>query len=188
MPRVLVFQSLVDSTVLSVEVVHGLLAQLPNAGHELVIFDVNRHEALGGVIAAGPVEALERIRNAVKLPYRVTLIGNQTVDSVDVAAYTREAGASAVSVQPLPLAWPQGVFSLGHVALPFPPDDPVYGLTPDPAAKPRYALGAFAGRGESGALVVPLGMFARLRCNPFFDVIRAKVAEACREDAPAVAP
>jgi len=185
MPRVLVFQSLVDSTVLSVEVVQGLLAQLPNAGNELVIFDVNRHQALAGVIAPTQVAALERIRNATHLPYRVTLIANQNAESLDVASYVREAGTSEARMTPLPLAWPEGVFSLGHVALPFPPDDPVYGLTPDPKAALRYPLGAFAGRGESGALIVPLGMFARLRCNPFFDVIRSKVAETCREDAPA---
>jgi hypothetical protein len=32
-----------------------------------------------------------------------------------------------------------------------------------------------APRGESGALLVPLGTFARLRCNPFFEVMRARV-------------
>jgi len=69
------------------------------------------------------------------------------------------------------------------VAMPFPPDDPVYGLAPDPNAQPRFALGAFPARGESGALRVPLGMLARLRSNPFFDVIRSKVVESCREDA-----
>ena len=29
-----------------------------------------------------------------------------------------------------PLAWPANLVSLGHVALPFPPDDPVYGFIP----------------------------------------------------------
>jgi alpha-beta hydrolase superfamily lysophospholipase len=183
MPRVVVFQSLVDSTVKTVDVVRGLLALLPPRGHELVVFDVNRHEALQGLIAPAPMEYLERIRNAVDLPFRVTLIGNREAASLDVAAYVREAGSRDVKVEDLPLAWPTGVFSLGHVAIPFPPDDPVYGLRPASDGGPRFALGAFPARGESGALTVPLGMLARLRSNPFFDVIRLKVAETCRDDA-----
>ena len=62
---------------------------------------------------------------------------------------------------------------LSSAALPFPIDDPVYGLAP--AAASRYTLGNLAVRGESGALVVGLGTFARLRSNPFFAVIEANV-------------
>ena len=74
------------------------------------------------------------------------------------------------------------MFSLGHVALPFPPDDPVYGLDPPTGGALAFNLGAVPARGESGALLVPLGMFARLRSNPFFDVIRAKVVESLATD------
>jgi alpha-beta hydrolase superfamily lysophospholipase len=187
MPRVFVFQSLVDSTVSTADVVRGLLSLLPARGHELVVFDVNRHELLEGLIAPTPIVYLERLREAVDLPFRVTLIGNRDVHSLEMAAYTREAGAREVRIEALPLAWPAGVFSLGHVALPFPPDDPVYGLAPRADAEPRFRLGAFAARGESGALVVPLETLARLRSNPFFDVIRARVIATCEEDASAAA-
>jgi len=111
--------------------------------------------------------------------FAVTVIGNRAPDSREIAAYRREAGGREVRVVPLPLSWPAGVFSLGHVALPFPVDDPVYGLTPGEGRGPRFPLGAFDARGESGALVVPLGMLARLRSNPFFDVIRQEVVESC---------
>jgi len=180
MPRIFVFHSLVDATVKTVEVVRGLLARLPSRGHELVVFDVNRHQALQGLIAPAPIEYLERIRAAVDLPFRVTLIANRDATSLEVAAYSREAGGSDVRVEPLPLSWPAGVFSLGHVAIPFPPDDPVYGLAPVHAGRLRFELGAFPARGESGALMVPLGMLARLRSNPFFDVIRSKVEDSSR--------
>jgi hypothetical protein len=59
----------------------------------------------------------------------------------------------------------------------------VYGIAPRAGDGPRFTLGSFPARGESGALVVPLGMLARLRSNPFFEVIRAKVRETCRDDA-----
>jgi hypothetical protein len=41
----------------------------------------------------------------------------------------------------------------------------------------RFNIGSVAARGENGALVVSLSTFARLRSNPFFEVIRAKVRE-----------
>ena len=43
-----------------------------------------------------------------------------------------EAGATDEQVRPLGSRFPSGVFSLSHVALPFPIDDALYGLQPDP--------------------------------------------------------
>jgi alpha-beta hydrolase superfamily lysophospholipase len=183
MPRVVVFQSIVDSTITAREVVRGLLARLPHAEHELVVFDVNRIDAVQGLIAAGPLEDLEAIRNATNQPFRVTLIGSSAPDTRAVAAYTREAGAAAVSKTELGLEWPSTVFSLGHVALPFPPDDAVYGIELPAGVQPPFNLGAVAVRGESGALVLSLGAFSRLRSNPFFGVIRAKIGETLAGDA-----
>jgi hypothetical protein len=37
-------------------------------------------------------------------------------------------------------------------------------------------------RGESGALVLSLGAFSRLRSNPFFDVVRSKIVETLARD------
>jgi alpha-beta hydrolase superfamily lysophospholipase len=173
MPRVHIYQSIVDATVTSREVVHGLLARLPARGHELFVFDINRHEDMEGLIAPGPLEHLENLRTATNLPFRITVVGNRQHDTRVVATFTREAGASDVTIRALPFEWPEGVFSVGHDALPFPIDDPVYGLTP--VDTPLYNLGNVAFKGESGALIVGLGTFARLRSNPFFDVIRSNV-------------
>jgi hypothetical protein len=184
MPRVVAFQSIVDSTITAREVVRGLLARLPRADHELVVFDVNRMDAIQGLVAPGPLEDLERIRNAVDQPFRVTLIGSSSTDTRAVAAYTREAGAAEVRKTELGLEWPNTVFSLGHVALPFPADDPVYGIAAS-GAKPQFNLGAVAVRGETGALVLSLGAFSRMRSNPFFEVVRARIAETVARDAQA---
>jgi hypothetical protein len=182
MPRVTVFQSLVDATVKSVDVVRNLLALLPSEGNELVVFDVNRREAMQGLLGQEPLDYLERIRNATDVPFRITLIGARDASTVELASFSRAARSKDIVVEPLLLTWPRGVFSLSHVAVPFPPDDPVYGLVPAPDAFPSYALGIFPARGESGALVVPAEMLTRLRCNPFFDVIRSKVIATSRED------
>jgi hypothetical protein len=112
----------------------------------------------------------------------VTLVGSSAPDTRAIAAYTREAGAPEVAKADLGLEWPSGVFSLGHVSLPFPADDPVYGIALPPGTKPPFNLGAVAVRGESGALVLSLGTFSRLRSNPFFDVIRAKIVETLARD------
>jgi alpha-beta hydrolase superfamily lysophospholipase len=181
MPEVLAFQSLVDATVTTHEVVSGLFARLPAQGHALVLFDINRAEALQDLISPALVEDLERVRDAPALPFRLTWVGNASRDSTEVVAYTREAGTRETSRKDLGLRWPPGVLSLGHVALPFPEDDPVYGLTPRKADL-RYPLGALTVRGEAGTLVVSLGSLARLRSNPFFSVIREQVLEAVAAD------
>jgi hypothetical protein len=143
---------------------------------------VNRIDAVQGLIAAGPLEHLETIRNATNLPFRLTLIANSQPDARAVAAYTREAGRAEVTKTELGLEWPAGVFSLGHVALPFPADDSVYGIALPEDARPPFNLGSAAVRGESGALVLSLGAFSRLRSNPFFDVMSAKIVETLARD------
>jgi alpha-beta hydrolase superfamily lysophospholipase len=176
MPRVLAFQSLVDATITAGDVVRRLLGRFPAAGHELVVFDINRAAHLGGLIATGPREDLERIRNAPELPFRFTLVANRSSDTDEVVAYTRNAGDREASTAEIGLRWPRGVLSLGHVALPFPPDDPVYGLEPRSHDGPPFTLGNLAPRGESGSWVVPLGTFARLRSNPFFAMVKMRIA------------
>jgi hypothetical protein len=188
MPRVVMFQSVVDSTVTAGEVVRGLLVYLPPRGHELVVFDVNRYERLEPLIAPGPLEALERLRTAPDLTFKITVIGNRDSATRAVGAFVREVGRTEVTERDLPYEWPQGVLSLGHVALPFPGDDPLYGLEGPPGdATTAFNLGTFPARGENGALVVPLGQFARVRSNPFFGVIRAKVRETLPDGATAAA-
>ena len=178
MPRVVMFQSVVDSTVTAGEVVRGLLVYLPLHGNELVVFDVNRYERMEALIAPGPLESLERLRAAPDLKFKITVVRNRDSSTRAVGAFVREVGQSEVTERDLPYEWPRGLLSVGHVALPFPVDDPLYGLEgPPEGAATEFNLGTFPARGENGALVVPLAQFARVRSNPFFGVIRAKVRE-----------
>ena len=178
MPRVVMFQSVVDSTVTAGEVVRGLLSYLPPRGHELVVFDVNRYEQLEALVAPGPLESLERLRAAPDLSFKITVITNRDAATRAVGAFVREAGQNEITERDLPYEWPRGVLSVGHVSLPFPVDDPLYGLEgPPEGSRATYNLGTFPARGENGALLVPLAQFARVRSNPFFGVIRAKVRE-----------
>ena len=69
-----------------------------------------------------------------------------------------------------------GVFSLSHVALPFPPDDPLYGRTP-PDEKGRLFLGTQALQGERGLLKISGDYPLRLRHNPFYDYLEQRVVD-----------
>ena len=71
------------------------------------------------------------------------------------------------------LEWPAGMYSLSHVALPFPPDDPLYG-GPKAKTSPGISLGNLSLRGEKGALKVPPQDMLRQRWNPFYTIIESK--------------
>jgi len=182
MPKVLAFQSLVDATVTARDVAVRLLGPLTPNGHELVVFDVNRRAGLQELISQGLRSDLELLRSTPNLPYRLIVLSNRAPDSDEVELTIREAGERDERKVSLGLAWPRGVLSLGHVALPFEVDDPIYGLQPKSNGELDYQLGALGARGENGTLVVALGDLARMRCNPFFDVVRARLIEAVRAD------
>jgi hypothetical protein len=69
------------------------------------------------------------------------------------------------------LSWPLGLVSLGHVALPFPPDDPVYGFMAGSGRAGLPSIGSWLLRGESGAISLSLGALTRLRSNPFWSLV-----------------
>jgi hypothetical protein len=80
------------------------------------------------------------------------------------------------------------VFSLSHLALPFPLDDPLYGLQPDPSEDYGANLGAMAARGERGLLVVSIDSLARMSSNPFFAYVMERLDDGIRTRPPATRP
>jgi hypothetical protein len=76
----------------------------------------------------------------------------------------------------LNLDWPRGVISLSHVALPFPPDDPLYGALPPIDSKAVF-LGQMAIKGEKKLLLFPSDWLLRLRYNPFYDFLKSRTVE-----------
>jgi hypothetical protein len=69
------------------------------------------------------------------------------------------------------------VFSLSHVALPFPLSDSLYGLTPDSTEDFGVHLGSLALRGERGTLIVSLDALLRMSSNPFFPYMAQRIEE-----------
>lgn len=176
LPPVLTFQSVVDATVSTPAVLSALYARLPAGGHEVVLFDLNRDIRFGPLFVPGADAALERIVAPAPRNYAVTVVATEADGTV--AARRTPAGAREATVAPLALAWPRDVFSLSHVALPFPPQDGLYGAEPDPRDDFGVRLGAVAVRGERGVLVIGLDAFARVTSNPFFPYVLDRVTQA----------
>ena len=131
LPPTLVFKSTVDATVSTDAVVDRLLKHLRPDRHELVLFDINRFAAKSTLLISDSAPLTARVMADKSLPFVVTLVTNENPESTVVVARRKPPfSAEAAETEPLNLTWPQGVISLSHVALPFPPDDPLYGQTP----------------------------------------------------------
>lgn len=165
-PPVLAFLSTVDATVKAEAVADTLLERLAPEGHELVLFDVNRYADVQPLLVSDPGPLTERLRARTDRPYALTVVTNASLDSLQVVEQRTAPGAVAATVRPLGLEWPQMTFSLSHVALPFPPDDPLYGYAA-PDADRHVQLGRIEIRGETGVLEVPMWVLTRQRSNPF---------------------
>lgn len=176
MPPVLTFQSVVDATVSTRAVVTDLHALLPGNGSELVLFDLNREARLGPLLDPRADAVLRSIPPAPRR-FRLTLVTNAGPDTPAVEERMGEAAGAEERRRRLDLAWPPGLFSLSHVALPFPVEDGLYGMAP--AADDAFGarLGAIAPRGESGVLVMSLDSLLRASSNPFFPYLRGRIAE-----------
>ena len=174
-PPTLVLQSNADATVSTSAVVSRLLGLLEPAGHELVLFDVNR-VAAKSVLRIYDSRALDtRVIGDPRLPFTVTLVSNEHADSLAVVARRQLPFSATVdSVEPLGLSWPSSAISLSHVALPFPPDDPLYGQRP-PDNSDLLFLGQMAIQGERGVFLLPSDWLLRIRHNPFYTYLESAV-------------
>ena len=186
MPPILAFQSAADATVSAPAVVNAFFDKLAPEGHALVAFDINRDAIIDPLLTPTARNAGHNLLEGPPLPFDLTVIMNGDARALGqraaVVARHRAAGSVTLDESPTGMAWPLDVYSLAHVALPFRPDDPVYGNTP-PARLDFMFLGKIELFGERGVLVVPPGDFARLRHNPFFPYVESRVGEflAARE-------
>jgi alpha-beta hydrolase superfamily lysophospholipase len=175
-PPVLAFQSAVDATVLAPALVKDLFARLPEHGHELVIFDLNRNSEIEPLLKSEPNAFFASLRDDPNRRYRISLLTNAGNETNRVIVRSWEPGQSASTESDPGLAWPAEIYSLAHVSLPFPGNDPVYGGD-NPGKSPGIQLGKIALRGEKGVLEVPAAEMLRLRWNPFYSYLEKRVVE-----------
>ncbi len=176
LPPFLTFQSAVDNTVSAVAIVDTLYSQLPPGPSKLVVYDINRSDTAAHLMEISNRSTHEFFRTQAPLNYEVTILGNRSRSSDVIDAFSLLPGESQYEVEPTDLAWPLGDFSLSHIAVPFMPDDPLYGniVTGD---ETRIVLGALQPRGEAGVLSLTSDYFLRARSNPFFDYQAATIEQ-----------
>jgi alpha-beta hydrolase superfamily lysophospholipase len=175
LPKSIIFQSIVDDTVSTQAVIEHFYQQLPlgakaHTSQELVLFDVNRSHVYEQWLVPDPLLTLgDTLGHALTLGLngsskgKVTLVENISKDTSSVQA--RVLGQSKGI--PLDLAWPQGVYSLSHVALPYPVNDTLYGVRKQ-AVTDRIQIGGNVHQGERGVFGIPADDMLRQKWNPFF--------------------
>ena len=177
LPPMLVFKSAVDATVSTDALVDRLLGKLPDNGNELVLFDINRSAGASVLLVSDPGPFTVRLFEDPSLPFGIRFISNDSDTSMSVVQrYKPPYSPDVTEVTDLDLEWPRGIISLSHVALPFPPDDPLYGSI-RPESRNELHLGQIAIRGERGLMVLSSDWLLRLRYNPFYQVLETRVLD-----------
>ncbi len=169
LPPILTFQSAVDNTVSASAIVTLLYERLPENGSDLVVYDINSTSTLLTLMKGDPVNPAAYFQSMVPLNFGVTVLQNHDAISRSVDTMTLMSGRTEAVIERTNLEWPEGIFSLSHIALPFRADDVVYGdgsgLSSDDR---RIAFGALAPRGERNEMSLNAEYFLRMRYNPFF--------------------
>lgn len=173
----LTFQSVVDATVSARAVVSAFYQRLPDNGSELVLFDLNRSAHFGALLRPSAETVLARLVPEPPRKFATVIVTNADDSRNEVVARITAAGSTTETVLPLGLNYPPDVYSLSHVAIPFPLDDALYGLRPDTSESFGVRLGSLAIRGERGTLVVSPDTLTRMSSNPFFAYLLQRIVE-----------
>ncbi|NYT69701.1 alpha/beta hydrolase [Pusillimonas noertemannii] len=175
LPPIISFHSVLDFTVSTRALINELYARLPENGSELVLFDWNRATRLGPLFRRGVEWAVAGALPDQPRNYRLTIITNSSPSSRNMIERIIEPGTLEVADRPLDMSYPPDVYSLSHVALPYPPDDALYGQHPDNIEEFGISLGAMSMHGEVGAFVVDMDTLARLTSNPFYSYLLQRI-------------
>jgi alpha-beta hydrolase superfamily lysophospholipase len=178
LPPILTFQSAADNTVTARALVTSLYDRLPAGKSRLVVYDINRNSTALHLMNTQPRDIVEYFESTGPHRFAVTVLRNRDRTTNELDAYTLSAGESRSVDETTRLAWPSGIYSLSHIAIPFRPDDVVYGNgTVNRGDGTDMTLGALAPRGESGVLMLTSDFFLRMRHNPFYSYQSRALAE-----------
>lgn len=173
-PPILAFQSAADATVEAQALLTKLFDRLKPGAYQLVVFDVNRMYAAQGLLKTSL--DVESLLAGPARSYGVSVLTNRDSSGTAVVVRERPAGGTAATATELGLYWPSDVYSLSHIALPFPPDDPLYGEGDGPE-NPGIRLGRLDLRGENRTLAIPNTAMTRQHWNPFFSFLSDRTRE-----------
>jgi hypothetical protein len=106
--------------------------------------------------------------------YVFPLVTNENSMSRRFVVHRSKGTLPAESSDPLAWQWPVGVYSLSHIALPFPADDRLYGVS-DAVPSPGIALSKITLHGERCLINIPESEMLRLKWNPFYPYLEQRV-------------
>ncbi|MEJ2084408.1 MAG: alpha/beta hydrolase [Acidobacteriota bacterium] len=173
LPPVLAIGSVVDATVPAVTSLSRWFGRLEGGHDELVIFDVNRVAQAEMFLGPSVDILMTTLDEGHPYPFELSIVGNESEQTLDLVERVWRPGAMIPRQRSIDLSWPLGVFSLSHVAIPFPPEDPIYGV--GSSQQLPFPFGRLEARGENGVLTVPITLLMRLRYNPFFSYVDQRV-------------
>jgi pimeloyl-ACP methyl ester carboxylesterase len=174
-PRTLALMSLVDATVSTHAVVTHQFDKLENIGNELVLFDINRHEAFTIFLKDDPVVEYRALLKRSQLNFDLTFFTNTSVDSDSVLVHRWFRVDGSHVTEQTDMVWPDHIYSLSHVALPFPPEDSLYGSEPEESE--GLHIGLLETKGERGVLNIHASDLLRLRYNPFYSNMQKQITD-----------
>lgn len=181
-PPILAFQSEADATVTATAVKAALFDRLDSADAELVLFDVNRMFEREGLVDAPAGFATALAGPTHK--YTVSILTNRGSHDPETVIRQRPRMSDVVTATGTGLAWPTDIYSLAHIALPFPAEDPLYGDGTGTRLS-GLNLGRAILRGEKGYFQIPDSAMTRQHWNPFHTYMEARIVEFVAKTVPA---
>jgi alpha-beta hydrolase superfamily lysophospholipase len=174
-PRTLALMSIVDATVSVPAVMTHLFDNLSNHGNEFMVFDMNRLETFTLFLKNDPIADYRTILKRSKPNFNFTFFTNESPESDSVVARRWSKSGVSLKTEQTGMVWPDHVYSLSHVALPFPPTDSLYG--PEPKDDDGLNIGQLETRGEKGVFNISASDMLRLRYNPFYANMQQKITD-----------
>ena len=169
-PPILGFQSIIDNTVSVSDTVDHLYKRLPKGDHTLVLFDINNHFSSNLLVKEKVSNTIQHLKeNSGASNYQFDLISdmNSTDGTIQLIRNNKVA-------KDLSYTWPKSLFSLSHLAMPIPQNDPLYG-DKNAAKSPGIKLGHLAMYGEASVLEISPSAILRQRWNPFHEYTKERV-------------
>jgi hypothetical protein len=128
------------------------------------------------LMKTAPDEPADFFAARAPLDFGVTILKNRDPSNNALAVQTLAAGETEALVEDTKMRWPAEIYSLSHIAIPFRPDDVLYG-NGSISNESTVVLGALAPRGERQVLLLDPDFFLRIRHNPFFTFQSQRLTE-----------
>ncbi len=175
LPPILSFASCVDATVVVADTVKNLYNLLPDNNNTLVLFDINHRYEKSHLISPKVQDSIKAlVLNKAGSHYRLEMVSNRAENSKGSLQEISIGKKGNLEQKDLDFIWPEGLYSLSHLALPIKADDPLYGRKGAPPS-PGIKLGDITLHGENHTLKISASVLQRQRWNPFHHYTKKKV-------------